>query len=286
MSSSFTTSRSSTSTQSSARHGSPRRWRHPTRGLLLPQEFVPLAEDSGTIVLLGAWVLNEACRQVAEWHELRECSAMDNGRLNVSVNVSAVQLADPGFPRQVATAIESSGIDPDRLWLEITESTLMRDPDQVVVLLEHFREMGIHIEIDDFGTGYSSLSYRQKFPVESLKIDRSFISALDEAAESAAIVRAIIGLGKSLGMPVIAEGVERRTQVTILKRSRLHHRPGIPLRPPAPGAIARTFPHRRPRVLAPFANARRRILELLPAMAGLSIDCPSSTTVSGVLTHH
>jgi diguanylate cyclase (GGDEF)-like protein/PAS domain S-box-containing protein len=193
------------------------RWQHPTRGLLMPHEFVPLAEDSGTIVLLGAWVLNEACRQVARWHESRAISDLDNARMNISVNVSAVQLADPGFPRQVARAIEVSGIDPDRLWLEITESTLMRDPDQVVEVLRRFRDLGIHIEIDDFGTGYSSLSYLQRFPVECLKIDRSFISELDERAESAAIVKAIIGLGDSLGMPVIAEGVERRSQVKILK---------------------------------------------------------------------
>jgi diguanylate cyclase (GGDEF)-like protein/PAS domain S-box-containing protein len=218
------------------------RWRHPTRGMLLPNEFVPLAEDSGTIVLLGAWVLNEACRQVAEWHELRECSAMDNARMNVSVNVSAVQLADPGFPRQVATAIDSSGIDPDRLWLEITESTLMRDPDQVVELLQQFREMGLHIEIDDFGTGYSSLSYLQRFPVESLKIDRSFISALDETAESAAIVRAIIGLGSSLGMPVIAEGVERRAQVAILRNLGCSIAQGYLFGRPLPARMLGPFP--------------------------------------------
>ena len=236
------------------------RWRHPTRGLLLPQDFVPLAEDSGTIVLLGDWVLNEACRQVAEWHELQRCSGIDNGRMNISVNVSAVQLADPGFPRQVAAAIDSSGIDPDRLWLEITESTLMRDPDQVVVVLERFREMGIHIEIDDFGTGYSSLSYLQRFPVESLKIDRSFISALDETAESAAIVRAIIGLGDSLGMPVIAEGVERRGQVRMLRDSRVHDRPGVPFRAAASGPTARTVPDRRPRVVAPLPRAGGGVL--------------------------
>jgi diguanylate cyclase (GGDEF)-like protein/PAS domain S-box-containing protein len=218
------------------------RWRHPTRGLLMPQEFIPLAEDSGTIVLLGAWVLNEACRQVTRWHESRVISDLDNSRMNISVNVSAVQLADPGFPRQVAKAIENSGIDPDRLWLEITESTLMRDPDQVVEVLSRFRDLGIHIEIDDFGTGYSSLSYLQRFPVESLKIDRSFISELDERSESTAIVRAIIGLGDSLGMPVIAEGVETRPQVAILKDLGCHIAQGFLFGRPMPASALGVFP--------------------------------------------
>jgi len=193
------------------------RWQHPTRGLLLPQEFIPLAEDSGLILPVGNWVLKEACRQAAAWHALRAEAGEDAARLNVSVNVSALQLADPGFPGQVAAAIEESGIDPDRLWLEITESTLMRDADEAVVVLQAFRDLGLHLEIDDFGTGYSSLSYLQRFPVECLKIDRSFVAELDQKSDSAAIVRAIIGLGDSLGLPIIAEGVERRTQVERLR---------------------------------------------------------------------
>lgn len=198
------------------------RWQHPTRGLLLPLEFVPLAEDSGLIVPLGNWVLREACRQVTAWHAIRAQNGQDNGRLNMSVNVSAMQLADPGYPRQVVEAIQESGIDPDRLWLEITESTLMRDADEAVVILRAFRDLGIHIEIDDFGTGYSSLSYLQRFPVETLKIDRSFVNDLDHRADNAAIVRAIIGLGDSLGLSVIAEGVERPTQVERLQALGCH----------------------------------------------------------------
>ncbi|MFZ0666662.1 MAG: EAL domain-containing protein [Acidimicrobiales bacterium] len=186
------------------------RWNHPTRGLLPPHEFISLAEDSGMIVPLGAWVLNEACRQVVEWQALRSSAGQDSARLSISVNVSAVQLADPGFPRQVAEAIENSGIEPDKVWLEITESTLMRDPDDVVCVLRAFRDLGLHLEIDDFGTGYSSLSYLQRFPVEGLKIDKSFVSDLDQRSDNAAIVRAIIGLGESLRLPVIAEGVERQ----------------------------------------------------------------------------
>jgi EAL domain-containing protein (putative c-di-GMP-specific phosphodiesterase class I) len=198
------------------------RWQHPTRGLLLPQEFIPLAEDSGLIVPLGAWVLREACRQTAAWQVLRSAAGQDDARLNVSVNVSAVQLGDPGFARQVVEALQESGVDPDRLWLEITESTLMRDADEAVVVLQAFRDLGLHVEIDDFGTGYSSLSYLQRFPVESLKIDRSFVNDLDQRADNAAIVRAIIGLGASLGLPVIAEGVERRAEVAKLQSLGCH----------------------------------------------------------------
>jgi len=218
------------------------RWQHPTRGLLLPQEFIPLAEDSGLIVPLGAWVLKEACRQTAAWQVLRADAGQDDARLNISVNVSAIQLADPGFPRQVAQAIDESGINPDRLWLEITESTLMRDADEAVVVLETLRELGLHVEIDDFGTGYSSLSYLQRFPVESLKIDRSFVEDLDHRSDNAAIVRAIIGLGDSLGLPVIAEGVERRAQVARLRALGCQLAQGFLFGRPLPARALGAFP--------------------------------------------
>ena len=224
------------------------RWRHPTRGLLLPQEFISLAEDSGLIVPLGIWVLREACRQAAEWHRWRTAAGQDPARVNVSVNVSAVQLADPGLADQVAQAIEDSGVDPDRLWLEITESTLMRDADEAVVVLQALRDLGVHLEIDDFGTGYSSLSYLQRFPVECLKIDRSFVADLDQRADSAAIVRAIIGLGDSLGLPIIAEGVERRSQVTALADPRMSSGPGLPVRPAPSGPRPGRLPGRRPQL--------------------------------------
>jgi diguanylate cyclase (GGDEF)-like protein/PAS domain S-box-containing protein len=218
------------------------RWRHPTRGLLLPQEFIPLAEDGGLILPLGMWVMKEACRQAAVWHARRAEAGEDNARLNVSVNVSAVQLADPLFPDQVALAIEESGIDPDRLWLEITESTLMRDADEAVVVLQAFRDLGLHIEIDDFGTGYSSLTYLQRFPVECLKIDRSFVADLDQRPDNAAIVRAIIGLGDSLGLPIIAEGVERRGEVTRLRSLGCHLAQGFLFGRPRPTAALGWYP--------------------------------------------
>ncbi len=218
------------------------RWRHPARGLLLPQEFIPLAEDSGLIVPLGSWIFREACRQTAAWHALRSGTDQDNLRLNISVNVSAVQLADPGFSRHVTEALSQSGIDPDRVWLEITESALMRDADEAVVILQGFRDLGLHIEIDDFGTGYSSLSYLQRFPVESLKIDRSFVNDLDRRSDNAAIVRAIIGLGDSLGLPVIAEGVERPGQVTRLKALGCHLAQGFLFGKPLPACALGAFP--------------------------------------------
>ncbi len=218
------------------------RWQHPTRGLLLPVEFIPLAEDSGMIVALGEWVLNEACRQTAEWHENRKGSGLDNARLNISVNVSALQLADPRFPTQVADAIESSGIDPDRLWLEITESALMSEADEAVLVLQELRTLGIHIEIDDFGTGYSSLSYLQRFPVECLKIDRSFVDDLDNRSDNAAIVRAIIGLGNSLGLSIIAEGVERPAQTEKLKTLGCSLAQGYLFGRPLPARLLDPFP--------------------------------------------
>jgi diguanylate cyclase (GGDEF)-like protein/PAS domain S-box-containing protein len=218
------------------------RWQHPSRGLLSPYEFIPLAEDSGLIVPLGAWILNEACRQTAAWSSLRAKTDQDNARLNISVNVSALQLADPAFLNQVAQALDASGVDPDHLWLEITESTLMRDADEAVSVLHALRELGLHFEIDDFGTGYSSLSYLKRFPVETLKIDRSFVDELDQRSENAAIVRAIIGLGDSLGLSIIAEGVERPAQAARLQALGCHLAQGYLFGRPLPARLLGAFP--------------------------------------------
>jgi diguanylate cyclase (GGDEF)-like protein/PAS domain S-box-containing protein len=192
------------------------RWNHPARGLLLPGEFIGLAEDSGLIVPLGAWVLREACRQGAVWDRRRVAAGQNPGLLNISVNVSAQQLADPTFPGQVASALRESGLNPDKLWLEITESTLMDTGDASVAALSALRALGAHLEIDDFGTGYSSLSYLKRLPVDALKVDQSFVDELDCDADDVAIVRAIVGLGDSLGMAIVAEGVERRGQASAL----------------------------------------------------------------------
>ncbi len=218
------------------------RWQHPTRGLLAPFDFIPLAEDSGLIVPLGAWVLNEACRQVAQWSTLRAQAGQDEARLNISVNVSALQLADPGFVHQVGRVLEAWDVNPDRLWLEITESTLMRDADDAVQVLHALRALGLHLEIDDFGTGYSSLSYLKRFPVETLKIDRSFVEELDVRAENVAIVRAIIGLGDSLGLSIVAEGIEVPAQAARLQSLGCHLAQGFLYGVPRSAADLGAFP--------------------------------------------
>jgi EAL domain-containing protein (putative c-di-GMP-specific phosphodiesterase class I) len=197
------------------------RWRHPTRGLLLPAEFVGLAEDTGLIVPLGRWVLEEACAQAVRWQSLRN-EGSRSWKQNISINVSPRQLSEPSFASQLDEIIEHTGIDPDTLWLEITEGTLLRDPERSVGTLRAVRSLGAHIAIDDFGTGYSSLSYLKQLPVESLKIDRSFVEGLGHDSESSAIVRAVIALADSMGLACIAEGVETSEQAQILRQLGCH----------------------------------------------------------------
>jgi diguanylate cyclase (GGDEF)-like protein/PAS domain S-box-containing protein len=178
------------------------RWEHPTRGLLAPIEFVPIAEQTGLIVPIGEWVLREACAKAAAWPNVP-------GRppLNVSVNLSARQLTGSDLIDSVAEALDESGLAPQRLCLEITESMMLDDPEAVASSLVALRTMGVRISVDDFGTGYSSLSYLQRFAVDELKIDRSFVSDL-EHSDDETLVRSIILLGQNLGLAVVAEGVE------------------------------------------------------------------------------
>ncbi len=214
------------------------RWQHPVRGLLAPGEFISLAEECGLIVPLGTWVMREACRQAAVWAAERAKELQDNGRLNISINVSAQQLADPQFPDLVAGAIEDSGFWADHVWLEITEGAILSDPVAVVGVLGRIRELGVHFSIDDFGTGYSSLSYLKQLPVETLKIDRSFVDQVDQDPDDMAIVRAVIALGDSLGLSVIAEGIERPGQAAQLTSLGCHLAQGFLYgRPISPAAI-------------------------------------------------
>ncbi|MGQ0805208.1 MAG: sensor domain-containing protein [Actinomycetota bacterium] len=184
------------------------RWQHPTRGLLAPGEFVDLAEESGLIVPVGAWVLEEACRQAAEW---QAADGVDD--FVISVNLSARQLSHADTPAYVAAALTASGIDPSKLSLEITESVLMDDAESTMGAITALRDLGVGFSIDDFGTGYSSLGYLKRFPVDSVKIDRSFVSGLGSNPEDSAIVAAVVSLGHALGLTVVAEGVETERQL-------------------------------------------------------------------------
>ena len=187
------------------------RWWHPHRGLLFPDEFIPLAEETGLIVPIGRWVISEACAQNKAWQSagLRE--------LRVAVNISGVQFRQKDLLDTIAHALASSGLAPDGLEVEITESVVMQNPSEAIVTLEKLSQMGVRISIDDFGTGYSSLSYLKRFPIDKLKIDRSFIRDISSDMDDAAIVRATIGLAHNLRLRVVAEGVETEDQLQFLR---------------------------------------------------------------------
>jgi len=189
------------------------RWDHAERGLIPPVDFIPLAEEMGLIVPIGRWVLGEACRQGVEWAQ-RWPSV---GPLTLSVNVSARQLQDRRFVGEVAEIVAEHGLPPERLVLELTESSLVEDPDQAVRRLRELRELGIRLAIDDFGTGYSSLGYLQRYPIEILKVHRAFVAELGRHPEEPALAKAILQLARHLGMQTIAEGVEDAAQVTALR---------------------------------------------------------------------
>jgi diguanylate cyclase (GGDEF)-like protein len=187
------------------------RWRHPTQGLIAPARFIPIAEDSGLILVIGEWILVEACRQAQQWR--------DRGLLDasISVNVSAIQFRQNDFVRVVERAINVSGISPDCLELELTESVVMQGIDSTEQKLQELDALGVKVAIDDFGTGYSSLSYLQQFTVDRLKIDQSFVRDLPGNIDAAAIATAIVAMGLSLGLRIIAEGVETEAQAEFLQ---------------------------------------------------------------------
>jgi diguanylate cyclase (GGDEF)-like protein/PAS domain S-box-containing protein len=185
------------------------RWRHPERGLVGPTEFIPVAEETGLILPIGQWVLNEACRQVREWQKLH----LADERVTISVNLSSRQFSQADLIDQVSSALRESGLRPGCLKLEITESMVMENIDTAIGMLAQLRALGVGLSIDDFGTGYSSLSYLHRFPIDTLKIDRSFVTQMTDNTENAEIVRTIVTLARSLDMDVIAEGVETRAQL-------------------------------------------------------------------------
>ncbi|HKY27929.1 MAG TPA: EAL domain-containing protein [Pyrinomonadaceae bacterium] len=188
------------------------RWQHPVLGLLYPGEFIHLAEESGQIVPIGEWTLRIACTQCKSWQN----AGFDP--LRVAVNISARQFQQSGLVETISQVLSETGMDPHLLELELTEGSIMKDPDQAIIKLHELKTMGVHISIDDFGTGYSSLNYLKRFPIDTLKIDRSFVKDITTDTDNAVIVNAIITLAHALKLNVIAEGVETKEQLEYLRR--------------------------------------------------------------------
>jgi EAL domain-containing protein (putative c-di-GMP-specific phosphodiesterase class I) len=188
------------------------RWNHPSRGLVLPAEFIHVAEASGFIRPLGEWVLREACQQAVAW------IGDDHRPLVMSVNVSGRQLDQPDFLAVVSSALADTGLAATSLCLEMTESVLLNDTDEVLLLLNELKQLGVRLAIDDFGTGYSSLSYLHRFPFDILKIDKSFVERLNSRSDEATLVRTIVQLGQGLGVTTVAEGLEHFDQFLVLRR--------------------------------------------------------------------
>jgi EAL domain-containing protein (putative c-di-GMP-specific phosphodiesterase class I) len=197
------------------------RWQHPERGLVLPAEFIPVAEETGLIVPLGEWVLRTACAQNKAWQEA------GLPPMRVAVNLSARQFQQRSLRDTVAQVLEETGLDPHLLELEITESVAMQDLDFTITMLRNLREMGVQIAIDDFGTGYSSLAYLKRFPIDAVKIDRSFVCDLMVDPDDAAIVTTVITMAHSLELSVIAEGVETEAQLAFLNQQQCDEMQGF-----------------------------------------------------------
>jgi diguanylate cyclase (GGDEF)-like protein/PAS domain S-box-containing protein len=200
------------------------RWRHPTRGMIMPDEFIPVAETSGLIVELGEWVLTQACTDALGWEP----------PLWLSVNVSPIQFASGDLASAVRRIVQDSGIDPKRVELEITEGVLIQDSEFALTILNRIREIGVKIALDDFGVGYSSLSYFREFPFDKVKIDRTFIADMIESSEARAIVQAVISLGRGLNLQVVAEGVESHLQLAALTKNGCTHAQGYLFSGPMP----------------------------------------------------
>jgi EAL domain-containing protein (putative c-di-GMP-specific phosphodiesterase class I) len=207
------------------------RWRHPTRGIISPDEFIPVLEENGLILGVGAWVLQQACAQAARWHR-------QGYLVQMSVNVSMRQIASPELVGDVVEALAASRLDPDTVTLEVTESVLMRDAEATVAHLCRLKELGVKIAIDDFGSGQSSLTYLRRFPIDELKIDRSFIGAIDGSRESTAVLHTLVELGRTLGLSIVAEGIETSSQLEELRHEHCTYGQGfIFARPMTPRAV-------------------------------------------------
>ena len=205
------------------------RWRHPDRGLMAPAAFIGLAEETGLIVPLGAWVIETAIAQFAEWRRLPDPSPS-----SISVNISARQLLEADFIERTGATIERHGVEPGTLWFELTETSLLREPERSLAVLHDLRDLGIGLAIDDFGTGYASLAYAQRLPIDALKIDRTFVNGLLVNRRDEGIVRAVIEMARSFGILAIAEGVETQDQLDELRRLGCHFAQGYLISRPVP----------------------------------------------------
>jgi EAL domain-containing protein (putative c-di-GMP-specific phosphodiesterase class I) len=205
------------------------RWNQPELGMVGPVKFIPLAEETGLIVPIGEWVVRTACRQCKAWQDAGLPA------VTVAVNISARQFREKNLLRVIADILAETGVDPARLELEVTESVIMQDAQHVIATLQAFRDMGVKLSVDDFGTGYSSLSYLKRFPVDRLKIDQSFVRDITTNADDTAIAQAVITLGHTMNLRVIAEGVETPEQLAFLRRNRCDEMQGYLFGKPMPG---------------------------------------------------
>jgi diguanylate cyclase (GGDEF)-like protein/PAS domain S-box-containing protein len=204
------------------------RWVHPTRGLVPPSQFIPVAEDCGLILPIGNWILREACRQAREWADAGHALG------TIAVNISAMEFRNEQFLKGVFAILEDTGLDPSSLELELTESVLMKHAETTQSILKTLRAKGVQVAVDDFGTGYSSLSYLRKFPIDALKIDQSFVQQISAEPDETSIVTAIISMGRSLGLRVVAEGVETEAELQFLQAHRCHEAQGYYFGRPVP----------------------------------------------------
>lgn len=200
------------------------RWNHPERGAILPSFFIPMAEENGLILQLGEWVMRRACTDAMGWDH----------QAKVAVNVSAVQLAHADLPRLFHQIMIETGLPPRRLEIELTETAIMADRPRALHVLRQIKALGVCVALDDFGTGYSSLETLRAFPFDKLKLDQVFASELETSPQATAIIRAVLALGKSLSIPVLAEGIETARQFAVLVEERLRRSPGLPAGPSRP----------------------------------------------------
>jgi EAL domain-containing protein (putative c-di-GMP-specific phosphodiesterase class I) len=211
------------------------RWHHPERGVVPPNAFIPMLEDTGLIIEVGHWVLTEACRQAAAWHRTGH-------RIGVAVNVSGRQLDSDRLVADIAGVLEQNGLEPQALTIEITETTLMRSVEETATRLAAIKDLGVRIAIDDFGTGYSSLAHLRRFPVDALKIDRSFISGLAGNSEGKTVIHTVVQLGKALSIETLAEGIEEQEELALLREENCDSGQGFLFaRPLDPDAAAEFF---------------------------------------------